>query len=601
MPLKRKSPILSSSFLWTVCCFLFLNTLLLLPSFFVGMQSSTFFPIPDPGQPTTSVSWSRGWYDMLLYVLVRRPNQDLFRICVEMVFLTSILLLFASHRNTKRVRHLAITIFLFLLTYEVYNAIVYSFFHRNGLLYEDFQYAINLYYLASDLFSFRWLIRVLFCIAGLAGILWLIPRSFKSLQSNASDPSMKRGFIILSLLFWPITFAVWSWYGSGAENTTLRTLTPKMVSNVRNSIAMKAMIQELDTIPVDSVYSTFMDIPIQRHPNINLIMIESYGDILNEDPALKTAYDTLVSGFEKRLLEKKWFMSSAVSRAPVRGGLSWMSMNSVLGGIRLDSNTLYHRYRSRLQDYPHLPAVLEANGYATFTLQPPTRARAGLAVENLYNFTKAIYFDDLNYQGPAYSLFIIPDQYSLNYAYEKYIRPLKQPYFLFFETVITHAPWEAIPPYLSDWKQFNTLTQTQLEDTPLSANVISSFQRRLNSGFQDLNEKYITSLAYDFRVIESFMSETAPENSLFIILGDHQPPLLKSNSYLTPIHILSKDSLLVADFNAHGFVPGTQANTEQSTPFTHEGLYSLLFSVLAKDGQKHLYRPKGIPPSILAN
>ena len=584
---------------WALLSFLFLNTLLLLPSFFVGMHSSDFFPIPNTSRPTTSISWSRGWYDMLLYVLVRRPNQDLFRICVELLFLSGILVFFAHRKQHKKARRFVLLIFILLLAYEVYNAIVVSFFHRNGILYEDLQYAINLYYLASDLFSVTWLIRVLASGAGIAGIFWMLPRAIKSLQQNLAHTGVRRLFIIINLLFWPVIFAKWSWYGAGAENTTLRTLTPKMAANARQSMAMKAMLNALNDEPTDSVYTTFYDYPLQQRPNIHVFMIESYGEILNEDSTLSPRYDSLITGFNRRLAARNWGLGTAVSRAPVRGGLSWMSMNSLLGGIRLDNNTLYHRYRTKLTSYPHLPSVLEANGYATFTLQPPTRARAGLPVENLYDFTKAIYFDDLHYTGPAYSLFIIPDQYSLNYAYETYIRPLNQPYFLFFETVITHAPWESIPPLLSDWKQFNDMT-TQPAERPLATNLLSSFQRRLESGFEDLNEKYIASLAYDFEVIETFILEKASDNSLFIILGDHQPPLLKSSSHLTPVHVITKDSLLLSSFNTFGFVPGIRADYANPKTLYHEGLYSLLVSILSQDSLGVRYRPEGIPPSFLA-
>ena len=584
---------------WALLSFLLLNTLLLLPSFFVGMQSSDFFPIPDTSQPTTSVSWSRGWYDVVLYVLVRRPNQDLFRICVELFLLAGILVFFAHRKQKKVARRVVLFVFLFLLTYEVYNAIVVSFFHRNGILYEDMQYAINLYYLASDLFSIEWLLRVLVSGAGIVGILWLLPRVIGCLQKNLSHSTIRRAFIIINLLFWPVVFAKWSWYGAGAENTTLRTLTPKMAANMRSSVAMKQMLNELNDQPVDSVYTTFEDFPFDQTPNIHVIMIESYGEILNEDSTLSFRYEKLISEFNQRLVTDDWLLSTAVSRAPVRGGLSWMSMNTLLGGIRLDNNTLYHRYRAKLSGYPHLPSVLESNGYATFTLQPPTRARAGLPVENLYNFSKAIYFDDLNYKGPAYSLFIIPDQYSLNYAYETYISPLNQPYFLFFETVITHAPWEAIPPLLSDWKQFNEMTKKS-GDEPLSSNLLSSFQRRLESGFEDLNEKYIASLSYDFDVIKEFILEKAPQNSLFLILGDHQPPLLKSNSYLTPIHVISRDSVLMSKFIDFGFKPGTRADYAANETLYHEGLYSLLVSILSQDSLGTRYRPEGISPSFLA-
>ncbi len=77
-----------------VLAFLFLNSLLLLPSYLANVTTSSFLPIPDPAHPTTTLTWNRGWYDYFLYFFIRRPNQDLFRLCVDVIIMATGLIIF---------------------------------------------------------------------------------------------------------------------------------------------------------------------------------------------------------------------------------------------------------------------------------------------------------------------------------------------------------------------------------------------------------------------------------------------------------------------------------------------------------------------------
>ena len=136
--------------------FVFLNSLLFIPSLIANFNTSTFFPIPDPSQPLATMSWTRGWYDYLLYFVARRPNQDIFRICADMVLLATLLVWWKKRApGKKRMPALFTAGYLSLLVYEAYDAMVFQFFHRHGILYEDIQYVLNLYYLAIDAFSIR--------------------------------------------------------------------------------------------------------------------------------------------------------------------------------------------------------------------------------------------------------------------------------------------------------------------------------------------------------------------------------------------------------------------------------------------------------------
>ena len=75
-----------------------------------------------------------------------------------------------------------------------------------------------------------------------------------------------------------------------------------------------------------------------------------------------------------------------------------------------------------------------------------------------------------------------------------------------------------------------------------------------------------------------------PENSIVIILGDHQPPIVtdQNDGFETPLHIISQDSLFLKNLDNYHFSDGLLLDTFSTAPLTHAGIYSLLVRNLAR-------------------
>ncbi|MFK7848647.1 MAG: CDP-alcohol phosphatidyltransferase family protein [Rhodothermales bacterium] len=590
---------------------LFLNSLLLTPSLIANLATSTFLPIPDPSQPLATLTWTRGWYDYLLYFFIRRPNQDLFRICADMVLIITLLLIWQKKNAPKTTVPWIFTAgYLGLVIYEAYDAMVFQFFHRNGIVYEDIQYILNLYYLAIDAFSLEHLFSLIIVVTIIVLLSWWIPVLFSTVLKAFALPRAQKNGLVFSYVFWPLFICAWMWYGPGNERPTVRSISGKIVVNAVESVKLAQTISSIEQLPVDRVYNDFDQFPMAEKPNIYLLMIESYGRVLMDNEHLRPAYDKLMASFQDQFTQSGWHTASTYSKAPVSGGLSWLSMNSVLSGLFMDNKTFYTRYLSKVHAYPHLVRFLKQQGYYTLTLQPPTKARAGLSVDNHYDFDKTVYFDDLHYKGKSYSIWVIPDQYSLGYTHEHYLPKDSTPFFLFFETATTHAPWSNLPPYLEDWRAFNTETES-IEETGEKDSFLTLVQDSYNNRFSKDTpgtvDLYLESIAYDLTLLTDYALNEAPENSLFIILGDHQPPLIPSSDYDTPIHVISRNAALLDKFKPYGFEAGLMPPDQSIPSFTHAGIYSMLIDVITHDDQRaselpsKRYRPEGIAPSILTH
>jgi hypothetical protein len=398
------------------------------------------------------------------------------------------------------------------------------------------------------------------------------------------------------------------------DRTRVRTVATKAAANARASLRLAAMLDSLDTAAVDSTYAAYDTLSLDRRPPIYLLAVESYGSVLERHPDLRRPYRDLLDSTDAALRKDGWHTASARMEAPVRGGRSWLAIASLFTGVRVDRQLLFNRFKQNAGGVPHLVRFLNRQGYRTVALQPFTFARPGLPVGNLYDFDVTLYRDDLDYEGPAYGLADAPDQYSLHFGHHTQLAPSPDPFFLFFETVSSHALWNyGLPPALPDWRQFNAATGTPAEQKRQLGRLGSAPTQFLPDSItapriydQPTPQRYLQHVAYDLRVLRDYLIEKAPDGSLVLLLGDHQPPLLDTKTNTTPLHVLSTDSMLVRRVRRQGFTDGL-VPTGRSPTLRQEGLYSFLVRLLAAQDQGPTadstalppYRPEGVSPSLL--
>ena len=130
-------------------------------------------------------------------------------------------------------------------------------------------------------------------------------------------------------------------------------------------------------------------------------------------------------------------------------------------------------------------------------------------------------------------------------------------------------PWFKPPPLLDEWRDFNQIQSKEL----------------LSMEGSDL-VRYERAIHYELELMARFIQAHSSEQSLFILVGDHQPPGMEHLVYditpdaATPVHIISKDSSLTQGFMTHGFQEGWLVDLEKVQYMRHEDFYSMFFSVL---------------------
>jgi hypothetical protein len=311
-----------------------------------------------------------------------------------------------------------------------------------------------------------------------------------------------------------------------------------------------------------------------RGGDVYLIFFESYGAVAFDDPRFAEPLAGDRAELQQSLAKQGWQAASARVESSTFGGASWLAHATLLSGLRLQDQGDYEQLLTTGRTV--LPDRFTEQGYRCIALLP------GLRYEwpegRFYGFDWIYDARHLRYSGPAYGWWTIPDQFSLYRVHRAEVeRNGRPPLLIFFATISSHSPFSPVPPYFADWTQFDRMETAENDRfEPIT------LQQRVNG--EQLGLAYLQSIRYDFNVLGGYLQHYAPPNALFVVLGDHQPPAAVSGrhaSWQVPVHVVSRDAMLVQAFVAAGFRAGWTPGGESLGGM--EKLNPLLLRILHAD------------------
>lgn len=159
----------------------------------------------------------------------------------------------------------------------------------------------------------------------------------------------------------------------------------------------------------------------------------------------------------------------------------------------------------------------------------------------------------MDYQGPPFNWVTMPDQYTWRW-FQELREDTPGPLFAELALISSHAPWVPTLPVLEDWEDIGNGQIFErwkgAGETPVS----------LWRDADRVRDHYAKAIDYTLAVASGFAARYVEENTLMIILGDHQPaPLItgENASRDVIVHIISGDPALVTPFLS-GELPGFQ-------------------------------------------
>ena len=281
--------------------------------------------------------------------------------------------------------------------------------------------------------------------------------------------------------------------------------------------------------------------------DVYLFFVESYGHTVFADDRHFQLIEKLLAESEKSLSALGFSVCSGFLKSPAFGGGSWLAHGTIASGIDLSNQLTYDLLIT--SDATTMAHLFSRAGYRTVSVMPANEWPWPLG--KFFGYQKHYYAPDFDYKGPRFSWSPMPDQYVLQYIYRKEISVKTRPLFVEFVLSSSHAPFNRQPPYLEDWSQIgdgSAYNRLQAVSFPVDW-----------PNMTDAAEAYITAIAYEIKVLKNFIEKYVKDDTLIIIMGDHQPNVQitgPQSPWSVPVHVISRNAAYLDPFKRKGYSAG---------------------------------------------
>ena len=296
------------------------------------------------------------------------------------------------------------------------------------------------------------------------------------------------------------------------------------------------------------------DLARVRGADVTLIFIESYGAMAYERPDIARPLEAARAELAAAVRDTHQQAVSAFVESPTFGGSSWLAHISLMSGIEVRDPATNASLMSQQRET--LVTAFKRQGYRTVALMPGLRQRWPEGA--FYGFDEIYGAARLDYRGPEFGWFAVPDQFSLARveALERDARA-QAPTFMFFPTISTHFPFIPSPPYQPDWARM-------LTDHPYGGRaIVEAYEQEPD--WTSFGPGYVRAMTYTYEMLAGYLRLTAGRDRVLIVLGDHQPAAAVSGEGATwdvPVHVIAPDgsmpdrSPVLATLRQRGFRAG---------------------------------------------
>lgn len=563
-------------------CYFGINLLFFLPRYLLEFRNSTFFPYKG---------LLSGPVKERLRYLINRFNYDIFRVSVDWFAIAMVLLIFQPVHHLVYWHWSIWGLFVLLWSYQMYYHIVESIYRVEPVFYSDrllLQTGMQLFFKGFNRMN-------LAIISGLGGMLivswWVVGfwiRGGQGVDLGWISYGVIGVFGALSL--YSLLTYNYKAFGKIAFSSQLQSLVRNILLSQKTSAYFRTF-----NFSALSQHQPYAHLKLRSRPNIYFLVVESYGKYALEAPDLHESVIQKLAQVQELLKANGWESCSQLSEAPITGGASWISYTSALFGFPIPDQGVYLSllHHPEMRKYQHFMRWLKAQGYHTCRLAPI----AGFEdmkipwsdYEGFYAIDEWIHFRDMGYRGPLYGFGPCPpDQYSLWYAANHLEEQKAAPHFVFFITQNSHSPFTGPEAVAANWRDL--IDPNAPMNTHDSASI---FAKPLLSDYQK-------AIHYQLDFISDFITKKGNSEDLFILIGDHQPPVFPGPDAdrATPIHIIHRSDVLVKSFEEYGFQAGMLPELN-STGMKHEALFSILVRSLMKHyGEDGVELPAFLPEGI---
>lgn len=283
--------------------------------------------------------------------------------------------------------------------------------------------------------------------------------------------------------------------------------------------------------------------------DVLLVFVESYGRAALDHPWYSARIGQSLARFEETLAEKGFAARSAFLVSPTFGGQSWLAHDTLLSGLRIDSQSRHQALMA--SDRGTLTRDFARAGWRTVAVMPAiTRAWPEAA---LFAWDRIYGADDLDYRGLAFDWVTMPDQFTLE-AFDRLERrgTRHRPVMATIALLSSHLPWTPLPELLP----WDVVGDGRIFDRFVREGEVPDVVWR---DPDRVREHYARSIDYSLATLASYIATRGDRDLVVIVLGDHEPISLVSGDgggHQVPVHVVAGDPQVLTAIDSWGFQPG---------------------------------------------
>jgi Sulfatase len=478
---------------------------------------------------------------------------------VEAAVVVLLLVLVARRRRVPPALTSLLALVLLLLAVARYMEVTAPALYGRAInLYWDAQHLPAVAAMLADAFS-RWQLAIV-ALTGCGLVLGIYFALRWALRTLTSAVAARRALGIASAsLIAAYTIGYYAsipwilrWFSIPVTQTYTR-----QIEFVAEALAGSGMSAELPAADPLAALSA----PRRSATDVLVIFVESYGAVAYDADSVATVLAPHREAFAAAVADARGELASAFVTSPTFGGVSWLAHASLMTGIDVTESAAYDVLLT--QERETLADRFAAAGYRTLALMPGLRG--DWPEGSFYGFDRIYGERSLEYAGPAFGWWRVPDQYALARLDHAEIDVSgRAPVFVFFPTISTHLPFRPTPPYQPDWQA--------LSGPAPYGGVLPTDGGSEAPDLMNLRPAYAGALAYTYDYLAAYVGKLAQRDYVLLILGDHQPAASVAGEgarWDVPVHVIASDAAVLDPFLAAGFVAGIEPRPK-SIGRTHE-------------------------------
>jgi hypothetical protein len=287
-----------------------------------------------------------------------------------------------------------------------------------------------------------------------------------------------------------------------------------------------------------------------RGKDVLLLFVESYGRVAVQDSAFSPRIDKVLEQGDAQLGAAGFSSRSAFLTSPTFGGLSWLAHSTMQSGVQVDGQRRYDQLVS--DNRLTLTRAFKKAGWRAVGIMPANH-RAWPEGHTFYGYDKIYDRRNLGYRGPDFGLPPMPDQYTFLALQRRELAPShRAPLFAEVDLISSHAPWTKIPR-LIPWDQVGD--GSVFDRVPAE----EATKAKLFGDAKRARKAYGDSIEYSMKSLFSFVQRYGNDNTVLVVLGDHQPATLVTGQGAThdvPISVIARDPKVMDQIAGWGWQDG---------------------------------------------